>query len=251
MIEIKNWLCNIRVARGSFMKRSKAFLLSFSLLALFFLSSCDQGPYFIFSSFSQYQTDDGVLILNSEFDKMEGTGKIKINEEYVPFYWHEYHHGYELDLYLENKDTIRLDFSSIKIDDGVYSKEKIQVKNVVETYGNNVSSKALGDWSSNLSKIRELSDEEIDPNLLMTTCFYNDDLRLSFCRGDGNKFESPYVSHDYTLAFLEGNRFKIVEEKITGKAEGSYAINKKFLYLTFEEDNIIGIKGKTIPFALR
>lgn len=225
--------------------KKKAFLFSsIMFLILPFLSSCSKNPSLLFRSFERYKSDDGLLTLECQLSNDCGFGTIRLEEKIETIEWSELKNGHALYLAVGDNTGIRLSISSIKVGFGKYSDEKVSAK-VDDIDGEDERLLAFANWSSNIYKERELTDEEIDARRFDWTLFTNDELGFYFGFSEIGKFKSK----EYLLTLNEDKSFLIEAYEKPGKSTGKYSNTKTCLYLSFEEDDFFDSKGKTLPFV--
>lgn len=144
-----------------------------------------------------------------------------------------------------SKDILLFAIGSIKIGKRSYSKDRISVTFDSSTEGGSDFSE-LANWSSALSKERDLEDKEIDARYSMGTTFTNDDLNLELMWSKIGEVANRY----WTILLNEDKTFEMDKTGYEEKARGTYNTTRTYLYLTFEEDELFNSVGKTIPFRM-
>lgn len=225
------------------MKTSKAF---FALLSLpLSLSSCAATPISLLQTFTRYKTDDGVLILDCEASIISGYGKVKLGDKYENIRWSKDRNEYLLALQFDDGDyvTFHLDF----VNEGeTYAKDRISIGNG-ETSDEDERLFPLLNWSSTLSKERNLTEEEIDARYFVDVFFKNKKLGLKLASVDvmGEFSDGTYVS-----ILNEDKSFLLKRKGYSAVSTGNYSNTKERLYLTFEKDPLFSLTGKRVAFEV-
>ncbi|GEM_PF-5837404 len=103
----------------------------------------------------------------------------------------------------------------------------------------------LDNWTSTISKEKDLSDEEIDARYCTSVLFENQDLSLRFYL---DKI-GVLLDGKYTLVLNEDKTFYLKRD-YSKRGEGTYQTTKDCLYLSFDRDDLFNSTGETVPFKM-
>lgn len=103
----------------------------------------------------------------------------------------------------------------------------------------------LDNWTSTISKEKDLSDEEIDARYCTNVLFENKDLNFRFYL---DKI-GVLLDGKFTLILNEDNTFYLKRD-YAKRGEGTYQTTKDCLYLSFVRDDLFNSAGETVPFKM-
>lgn len=101
----------------------------------------------------------------------------------------------------------------------------------------------LTNWSSFLSKERDLSDEEIDARYCHGTIFTSEDLNLNIMWSKIEESSNRY----WTILLNEDKTFEMEKADYEGKTRGTYNTTRAYLYLSFEEVELLAPLERSFP----
>lgn len=224
-------------------RRIKAFPLLFIFLP-FSLCSCSKSPITFFNSFSRYVSEDGVMILECQLNKKSGFGKLKINDKYEMFKWRSDWDGYGLWTIMDKDISLSFSIDFPKSYGFTLTRDEITISRD-HLNGDRDVLPELANWTSTISKEKDLSDEEIDARYCTNVLFENQDLNLRFYL---DKI-GVLLDGKYTLILNEGNTFYLKRD-YAKRGEGTYQTTKDCLYLSFVRDDLFNSVGETVPFKM-
>lgn len=225
------------------LRRIKTFPLLFIFLP-FSLCSCSKSPITFFNSFSRYVSEDGVMILECQLNKKSGFGKLKINDKYEMFKWRSDWDGYGLWTIMDKDISLSFSIDFPKSYGFTLTRDEITISRDHLNGDRNVLPE-LANWTSTISKEKDLSDEEIDARYCTNVLFENQDLNLRFYL---DKI-GVLLDGKYTLILNEGNTFYLKRD-YAKRGEGTYQTTKDCLYLSFVRDDLFNSAGETVPFKM-
>ncbi len=224
-------------------RRIKAFPLLFIFLP-FSLCSCSKSPITFFNSFSRYVSEDGVMILECQLNKKSGFGKLKINDKYEMFKWRSDWDGYGLWTIMDKDISLSFSIDFPKSYGFTLTRDEITISRD-HLNGNRNVLPELANWTSTISKEKDLSDEEIDVRYCTNVLFENKYLNFRFYL---DKI-GVLLDGKYTLILNEGNTFYLKRD-YAKRGEGTYQTTKDCLYLSFVRDDLFNSVGETVPFKM-
>lgn len=228
------------------MKNAKIKSVTILVTLLGYLSSCTSSPIGTFKTFSRYKSDDGILILDCEVSSWSGYGKLKLDDKYEDVKWSSDWNGYLLTVGLDDGNYIyfQLDFIDLG---GVYSKDVLSIGKG-KTYDGDERLLALTDWSSRISKERDLRNEEIDARYFYDACFSNKKLGLKLNSDDTI---GQFSDRKYVLSLEKDKTFVLRQTGYSDVSSGTYTNTKEELKLTFERDAFFHLNGETMSFDVK
>ena len=160
------------------LRRIKTFPLLFIFLP-FSLCSYSKSPIAFFNSFSRYVSEDGVMILECQLNKKSGFGKLKIDNKYEMFKWGSDWDGYGLWARVVEKFFLSFSIEFPKNYGFTLTRNEITIsRDHLNGHMNDLPE--LANWTSTISKEKDLSDEEIDARYCTNVLFENKYLNFRF-----------------------------------------------------------------------
>ena len=224
-------------------RKIKTFPLLFIFLP-FSLCSCSKSPITFFNSFSRYVSEDGVMILECQLNKKSGFGKLKINDKYEMFKWRSDWDGYGLWTIMDKDISLSFSIDFPKSYGFTLTRDEITISRDHLNGDRNVLPE-LANWTSTISKEKDLSDEEIDARYCTNVLFENKDLNFRFYL---DKI-GVLLDGKFTLILNEDNTFYLKRD-YAKRGEGTYQTTKDCLYLSFVRDDLFNSAGETVPFKM-
>ena len=201
------------------LRKIKTFPLLFVFLP-FSLCSCSKSPITFFNSFSRYVSEDGVMILECQLNKKSGFGKLKIDNKYEMFKWGSDLDGYGLWARVGEKFFLSFSIEFPKNYGFTLTRNEITIsRDHLNGHMNDLPE--LANWTSTISKEKDLSDEEIDARYCTNVLFENKDLNFRFYL---DKI-GVLLDGKFTLILNEDNTFYLKRD-YAKRGEGTYQTTK-------------------------
>lgn len=184
------------------------------------------------------------MILECQLNKKSGFGKLKIDNKYEMFKWGSDWDGYGL--WARAGEDILLSFSIEfpKNHGFTLTRNEITIsRDHLNGYMNVLTE--LANWTSTISKEKDLSDEEIDARYCTNVLFENKDLNFRFYL---DKI-GVLLDGKFTLILNKDNTF-CLKRDYAKRGEGTYQTTKDCLYLSFVRDDLFNSAGETVPFKM-
>lgn len=210
----------------------------------FSLCSCSKSPITFFNSFSRYVSEDGVMILECQLNKKSGFGKLKINDKYEMFKWRSDWDGYGLWTIMDKDISLSFSIEFPKNHGFTLTRNEITISRDHLNGDRNVLPE-LVNWTSTISKEKDLSDEEIDARYCTNVLFENKYLNFRFYL---DKI-GVLLDGKYTIVLNEDNTF-CLKRDYAKRGEGTYQTTKDCLYLSFIRDDLFNFAGETVPLKM-
>lgn len=225
------------------LRKIKTFPLLFVFLP-FSLCSCSKSPITFFNSFSRYVSEDGVMILECQLNKKSGFGKLKIDNKYEMFEWGSDWDGCGLWARAGEKFFLSFSIEFPKNYGFTLTRNEITIsRDHLNGHMNDLPEPA--NWTSTISKEKDLSDEEIDARYCTNVLFENKDLNFRFYL---DKI-GVLLDGKFTFILNEDNTFYLKRD-YAKRGEGTYQTTKDCLYLSFVRDDLFNSAGETVPFKM-
>lgn len=197
------------------LRRIKTLPLLFIFLP-FSLCSCSKSPITFFNSFSRYVSEDDVMILECQLNKKSGFGKLKIDNKYEMFKWGSDWDGCGLWARVGDKFFLSFSIEFPKNYGFTLTRNEITIsRDHLNGHMNDLPE--LANWTSTISKEKDLSDEEIDARYCTNVFFENKDLNFRFYL---DKI-GVLLDGKYTLILNEDNTFYLKRD-YAKRGEGTY-----------------------------
>ena len=184
------------------------------------------------------------MILECQLNKKSGFGKLKINDKYEMFKWRSDWDGYGLWTIMDKDISLSFSIDFPKSYGFTLTRDEITISRDHLNGDRNVLPE-LANWTSTISKEKDLSDEEIDARYCTNVLFENKYLNFRFYL---DKI-GVLLDGKYTLILNEDNTFYLKRD-YSKRGEGTYQTTKDCLYLSFIRDDLFNSAGETVPFKM-